>query len=98
MTFAGWCRSVINGWRMQRALSESLRSLRSVHAERWLPVHRMPGDELEASVVTFLWFARVHGMPNEDVAAAIRTLRDEHAHAASVRTTSSRADGERLLS
>jgi len=45
-----------------------------------------------------LWFARVHGMPNEDVAAAIRTLRDEHAHAASVRTTSSRADGERLLS
>jgi len=39
MTFASWCRSVINGWRIQRALARNRRSLRSVSAALWLPVH-----------------------------------------------------------
>ncbi len=81
MTFTGWYRSWINGWRMQRALARSLRSLRSVSAELWLPVHRISGDELDASVVNFSWLARMHGMPLEDVAAAVRTVREAHARA-----------------
>ena len=81
MTFAGWCRSVINGWRLHRALEGSRRSLRSVKPARWLPLHRMSADELDASVVNFSWLARMHGMPQEDVAAAVRTVRDAHAHA-----------------
>ena len=81
MTFMGWRRSWINGWRMQRALARSLRSLRSVGAALGLPVHRISVDELDASVVNFSWLARMHGMPLEDVAVAVRTVRDAHAHA-----------------
>ena len=82
MTFAARYRSVINGWRMQRALARSLRSLRSVSAGGWVPVlHRMPDDELDASIVNFSWLARIYGMPLEDVAASVRTLREAHADA-----------------
>ena len=81
MTFAGWCRSLINGWRIQRALSRSRRSLRSVSAALWLPVHRMSDDELNASVVNFSWLAWMSGMPLEEVAASVRTVREAHAHA-----------------
>ena len=81
MTFVGWCRAVINGWRMQRMYGLSLRSLRSVRADLGLPVHRMSARELDASIVTFSWLARVHGMSTEDVAAAVRSVREAHAHA-----------------
>ena len=81
MTFARWCRSVINGWRMHRALVRSRRSLRSVTPGRWLPLHRMSADELDASVVNFSWLARMYGMPLEDVAAAVRTVREAHTYA-----------------
>ena len=80
MTFAGWWRSVINGWRMQRAVARSRRSLRSVSAARWLPVHRMSSDELDASVVNFSWLARMYGTPLEDVAASVRAVREAHAY------------------
>ena len=81
MTFAGWCRSMINGWRMHRAVARSRRSLRSVKPAVWLPVHRMSDEELRASVVNFSWLARMYGMPIEDVLAAVRTVREAHAYA-----------------
>jgi hypothetical protein len=81
MKFTGLCRSVINGWRIQRALARNRRSLRSVSAALWLPVHRLSDDELDASVVSFSWLARMYGMPHKDVAASVRTVREAHADA-----------------
>ena len=81
MTFGGWCRSWIYGWRMQRAVARSFRSLRSVSAVGWLPISRMSEDEVDASVVNFSWLARMYGMPLEDVAAAVRTVRRARAEA-----------------
>ena len=81
MTFAGRCRSVINGWRMHRAMARSLRSLRSVDGALWLPVHQMSDDELDASVVVFSWVARMYGTPAEDVTASLGTVRKAFGHA-----------------
>jgi hypothetical protein len=81
MTFEDWYRSMINGWRIQRALARNRRSLRSVSDALWLPVHRMSDDELDASVVSFSWLARMYGMPLEDVAASVRTVREAHSYA-----------------
>jgi len=81
MTLAVWCRSLINGWRMQRAVLRSSRSLRRVNAALGLPLHRMSDDELDASVVSFSWLARMYGMPLKDVAASVRTVRQAHAYA-----------------
>ena len=81
MTLGVWWRSVVNGWRMQRAVATSLGSLRSVSVAHWLPVHRMSKDELDASVVNFSWLARISGMPLEDIAASVRAVREAHAYA-----------------
>src|SRR5262245_15182849 len=81
MTIACWCRSLLNGWRMQSSYARSRRSLRSVRPTLGLPVHRMSDDEVDASVVNFALLARMHGMSLEDVAAAVRHVRAAHAHA-----------------
>jgi hypothetical protein len=81
MTLAVWCRSVINGWRLQRALLKSFQSLRPVNVALRCPLHRMSDEELNASVVNFSRFARLYGMSLEDVARAIRTVREAHADA-----------------
>jgi hypothetical protein len=79
MTLASWCRSVINGWRMQRALATSLGSLRPVNAALGLPLHRMSDDDLDASIVNFSRFAWMYGMSLEDVAMTIGAVREAHA-------------------
>ena len=81
MTFAGWYRSWNNGWRLRRALATNLCSLRSVDADLWLPVHLMADDEVDASIVIFRRLARMYAMPIEDLAEAVRTLREAHASA-----------------
>jgi hypothetical protein len=39
----------------------------------------MSPDEIDASVVNFSWLARMYGMPLEDIAAAVRTVKEAHA-------------------
>ena len=81
MTIAGWYRSWISGWRLRRALAINLCSLRSVDADLWLPVRRMSDDEVDASIVIFRRLARMHSMPIEYVAEAVRVLREAQADA-----------------
>jgi hypothetical protein len=81
MTIACWYRSLMNGWRMQRSYARSRRSLRSFREALGLQVHRMSDDEVDASVVNFSLLARMHGMSVEDVAAAVRHVREAHQHA-----------------
>ena len=81
MTLAVWCRSVINGWRLQRALLNTYQSLRPVNVALGLPLHRVSDEELDASIVHFSRFARMFGMSLEDVAMTIETLRTAHSHA-----------------
>ena len=42
-------------------------------------MHRMSDDEVDATVVSFLWLARLSGMPLEDIDAAGRRVREAHA-------------------
>ena len=79
MTIACWCRSMVNGWRMQLSYARSRRSLRSVRPAFGLPVHRLSDDEVDASVVNFSLLARMYGMPLEDVAAAVRHVKEARA-------------------
>ena len=79
MTFTCWYRSWLHGWRMRRAYARSLRSLRPVSGGLGLPMHRMSNDEVDATVVSFSWLARLGGMPLEDIAAAGRRVREAHA-------------------
>ena len=81
MTLAVWCRSVINGWRLQRALLKTFQSLRPVNVALGLPLHRMSHEELDASIVNFSRFAQLYGMSLEDVTATIETVRQAHSHA-----------------
>jgi hypothetical protein len=81
MTLAVWCRSVINGWRLQRALLKTFQSLRPVNVALGLPLQRMSDEELDASIVHFSRFARMFGMPLEDVAMTIETVRTAHSDA-----------------
>jgi hypothetical protein len=81
MTIAGWCRSVVHGWRMQLSYVRSLHSLRSVHPALGLPVDRLSDDEVDASIVNFALLARMYGMSVEEVAAAVRHVKQAHAAA-----------------
>ena len=81
MTPAHWCLSVLNAWRIQRAVIKSLRTLRPVNAAVGLPLHRMSGDELDATILNFSRFARLFGTSIEEVAATVGKLRRQHAYA-----------------
>ena len=60
---------------MHQAFARRQRSLRAVSPALGLPVHRLPADEIDASVANFAWLARVKGMSVEDVAEAVRNIR-----------------------
>ena len=81
MTLVHWCLSVLNGWRMLRALLHSRTSLRQVDAALGLPLRRMSGDELNATIRNFARFAWLHGLAPEDIAKTIETVRKAHAYA-----------------
>ena len=69
MAFVGSCVAV------HQTFARSQRSLRAGSTALGLPVHRLPADEIDASMVKFAWLARVKGMSVEDVAEAVRNIR-----------------------
>lgn len=81
MTITRWYRSVINGWRMRRQYTRRLRSLRPTGPALGLPVQRMSDDEVEASVAAFSRLAWMSGVAMDDVAVAVRQVKEAHARA-----------------
>ena len=79
MTLSDRYRSLIRAWRMQRVYKRSLESLRTSSRALGLPLHRMSPAEVDASIASFAWLARAHGMSTKDVAEVIRTVRETYA-------------------